>query len=166
MRRYVRFIQNFCVVASGMLATIAIFVEVVSRYGFNKPVFGADELAGFAAVWFYFLGAAAAAEEGMHISASLTNLFIKNKQRQLLFDILVDILSAGAATWMSAWCWQFFWWSLVNGKMSLELGVPMPFFNVVLPIGMSLIAIYHCLDCLEHVRAFRHQGRLSPGAFH
>ena len=56
--------------------TVIVFVNVVSRYVFNDPIPGADELATLCFTWAVFVGAAAGVRQRLHIGiAFIVNWF-------------------------------------------------------------------------------------------
>ncbi len=145
-------VQRAIVALSGILLTLLIFVQVVARYGFNASIFGLEELATFIAVWFYFLGGAIGAEQRMHISASLVDLVFRSERLQLAIRVVAGLLSVLLCAWMTWWGIGFAAWSLSMGMMSLELGFPMGYVHIAIPIGLGLMTVYLFVDLIEDVQ--------------
>lgn len=153
-------VQRAIVALSGLLLTLLIFVQVVARYFFNASIFGLGELATFIAVWFYFLGGAVSAEQRMHISASLIDLVIRNERAQTAIRAVSGLISVVLCAWMTWWGIGFAAWSLRMGMMSLELGFPMGYVHIAIPIGLGLMTVYLLVDLIEDVQRLR--GRVVP----
>lgn len=148
-------VQRATVALSGALLTLLIFVQVIARYFFNASIYGLGELATFIAVWFYFLGGAIGAEQRMHISASLVDLVIGSERAQIAIRVVTGLVSVVLCAWMTWWGIGFAAWSLGMGMMSLELGFPVGYVHLAIPIGLGLMTVYLFVDLVEDVRRLK-----------
>lgn len=90
----------------GVMA-VAVFVNVVLRYGFGSGVAASEELSRLLFVWMVFIGAAAAYPRGEHMA--FTTLAGMLAKRPLAFGLLTALirLLVIAACGMLAWgAWQ------------------------------------------------------------
>ncbi len=129
----------------GVMA-VAVFVNVVLRYGFGSGVAASEELSRLLFVWMVFIGAAAAYPAGEHMAfTSLAGLLAT---RPVAFGVLTAVirLLVMAACVMLAWgAWQ----QVVVGadSRSVVLGyssalLPLPAFLCAIAIGvMALIEL-------------------------
>ena len=93
-------------VALGVMA-LAVFVNVVLRYGFGSGIAASEELSRLLFVWMVFLGAAAAYPAGEHMA--FTSLAGALQSRPKIFSALTVLirLLVMAACAMLAWgAWQ------------------------------------------------------------
>jgi TRAP-type C4-dicarboxylate transport system permease small subunit len=148
-------VQRAIVALSGLSLTLLVFVQVVARYLFDASIYGLGELATFIAVWFYFLGGAIGAEQRMHISASLVDLVIRSEAAQVLIRVVAGLISVVLCAWMTWWGIGFAAWSLGMGMMSLELGFPIGYVHVAIPVGLGLMTVYLFVDLIEDVQRLR-----------
>ena len=143
-----RYVAASQVLMAGCLAVmaVAVFVNVVLRYGFGSGVVASEELSRLLFVWMVFIGAAAAYPAGEHMAfTSLAGLLAK---RPLAFGALTALirLLVIAACAMLAWG---AWHQVIVGmdSHSVVLGypaalLPLPAFLCAVAIGvMALIEL-------------------------
>ncbi len=129
----------------GVMA-VAVFVNVVLRYGFGSGVVASEELSRLLFVWMVFIGAAAAYPKGEHMAfTTLAGLLAK---RPVAFGVLTAAirLLVIAACAMLAWG---AWAQVVVGvdSHSVVLGyssalLPLPAFLCAVAIGvMALVEL-------------------------
>jgi len=129
----------------GVMA-VAVFVNVVLRYGFGSGVVASEELSRLLFVWMVFIGAAAAYPAGEHMA--FTTLAGMLARRPVAFGVLTAVirLLVIAACVMLAWgAWQ----QVVVGadSHSVVLGyssalLPLPAFLCAVAIGvMALVEL-------------------------
>ncbi len=104
--RFERVAQALMALCLGVMA-VAVFINVLLRYGFGSGVVASEELSRLLFVWMVFIGAAAAYPRGEHMAfTSLAGLLAK---RPLAFATLTAVirLLVMAACAMLAWgAWQ------------------------------------------------------------
>ena len=86
---------------------LAVFVNVVLRYGFGSGIVASEELSRLLFVWMVFIGAAAAYPAGEHMAfTSLAGLLARRPVAFAVLSALIRVLVI-AATGMLAWgAWQ------------------------------------------------------------
>ena len=106
LSRFARISQVLMASCLGVMA-VAVFINVVLRYGFGSGVAASEELSRLLFVWMVFIGAAAAYPAGEHMAfTSLAGLLA---QRPVAFGVLTAVirLLVIAACAMLAWgAWQ------------------------------------------------------------
>ena len=124
-------------VALGVMA-LAVFVNVVLRYGFGSGIAASEELSRLLFVWMVFLGAAAAYPAGEHMA--FTSLASALQSRPKIFSALTVLirLLVMAACAMLAWgAWQ----QVVVGMDSHSVVLKVPAALLPLPALLCAIAI-------------------------
>jgi TRAP-type transport system small permease protein len=144
-RRFGRFAEVLMAACLGVMA-LAVFINVVLRYGFGSGIVASEELSRLLFVWMVFIGAAAAYPAGEHMAfTSLAGLLAKRPLAFALLSAFIRLLVI-AACGMLAWgAWQQVVVGL--GSHSVVLGysaalLPLPAFLCAAAIGvMALIEL-------------------------
>lgn len=129
----------------GVMA-LAVFVNVVLRYGFSSGVAASEELSRLLFVWMVFIGATAAYPAGEHMAfTSLVGALQKKPRAMLAMTLLIRALVLLGCALLGWGAWQ----QVVVGldSYSVVLGyptalLPLPAFLCAAAIGlMALIEI-------------------------
>jgi TRAP-type C4-dicarboxylate transport system permease small subunit len=114
-----------------MLVAVAINVaNVVSRYAFGEALFWAEETLSYIVIWGVFLGLAAIAYNGDHLSMDLISARARGRGRLLLN-------AAVAATLLLACGFVFH----QTGQVSVAAGWPKAVPHAALLVGFGLAAL-------------------------
>jgi TRAP-type C4-dicarboxylate transport system permease small subunit len=143
------FQRSFLVICA-VLLTLIVFTQVVMRYVFQTAIFGLEETAVYIGVWFYFIGGSMGASERAHISASLTDILVKNETIQHAIKTFSSLLTSVICGWMVVWSWELTVWSLKMGMMSTELGIHIGYIHLAMPVGLALMTVYFIAEFVDH----------------
>lgn len=133
------------------LALFAVFmVQIVARFGFNRPLPWTDELAVCLYVWVILWAAAAIVPEREHVMFDLVWNAVGGRARQFM-RIAGNLMIGGLAAWALPACWDYV--HFMNREGTPVLGIP--FMWVFLPFVALLIALV--------IRALRNIGRALRG---
>jgi gluconokinase len=121
----------------GVMA-IAVFVNVVLRYGFGNGIAASEELSRLLFVWMVFIGATAAYPAGEHMAFTSLLGLLRSRPRALaamtaMIRLLV-ILASGLLAWGA-------WQQVVVGMDSRSVVLGYPAALLPLPVLLSSIAI-------------------------
>jgi TRAP-type C4-dicarboxylate transport system permease small subunit len=125
--------------ALGVMA-LAVFINVVLRYGFGSGIAASEELSRLLFVWMVFLGAAAAYPRGEHMAfTSLVGLLQSKPRAMALAAALIRLLVIAACVMLARGAWQQVVVGL--GSKSVVLGyptalLPLPAFLCSTAIGL------------------------------
>ena len=117
---------------------LAVFINVVLRYGFGSGIAASEELSRLLFVWMVFLGAAAAYPAGEHMA--FTSLVGLLKRRALAFKaatLLIRLLVLLACVLLGRGAWQ----QVVVGMDSHSVVLKAPAALLPLPALLCAIAI-------------------------
>jgi TRAP-type C4-dicarboxylate transport system permease small subunit len=117
-----RLTEHLMAAALGVMA-LAVFVNVVLRYGFGSGIPASEELSRLLFVWMVFLGAAAAYPLGEHMAFTSLVELLQNKPRALaVAAALIRLLVIAACVMLARGAWQ----QVVVGmdSQSVVLGYP------------------------------------------
>lgn len=143
LQRLTQFAMAACL---GVMA-VAVFVNVVLRYGFGSGVAASEELSRLLFVWMVFIGATAAYPAGEHMAfTSLIGLLRRHRTAMLLATAVIRLLVVTGAGLVAHGAWQQVLVGL--GSHSVVLGyptalLPLPAFLSAAAIGvMALIELF------------------------
>ena len=121
----------------GVMA-VAVFVNVVLRYGFGNGIAASEELSRLLFVWMVFIGATAAYPAGDHMAFTSLLGLLRRRPRALaamtaLIRLLV-VLACGLLAWGA-------WQQVVVGMDSHSVVLGYPALLLPLPVLLSAVAI-------------------------
>jgi TRAP-type C4-dicarboxylate transport system permease small subunit len=143
--------------------TVIVFVNVVSRYVFNDPIPGADELATLCFTWAVFVGAAAGVHQRLHIGIEFIVNWFPPRGRAAL-GLLVVVLMAFFAGLVGVYGTQL----MLSGhfKRTPVLQWSYAWVYLAIPVGATLMLVRLLPIAAEHLARLRgaRVAALRPGA--
>lgn len=139
--------------ASSIAFTVAVFLQVVTRYLFNYSLFGIEEFASFAGIIMYFAGAAYGTHERSHISASLVETLFGDSRFTLAVHAFTRALACALTIYILVIMWDLLVFTDRMNTKSTELRVPMMWIYGTMFAGLALSAFYFFLEFIETVIA-------------
>ncbi len=143
--RFEHLAQALMALCLGVMA-VAVFINVVLRYGFGSGVAASEELSRLLFVWMVFIGAAAAYPRGEHMAfTSLAGLLAKRPLAFAAITAAIRLLVIAACAMLAWGAWQQVVVGL--GSHSVVMGystalLPLPAFLCATAIGvMALIEL-------------------------
>jgi gluconokinase len=115
---------------------VAVFINVVLRYGFGSGIAASEELSRLLFVWMVFIGAAAAYPAGEHMAFTSLLGALRTRPRALaLLTVVIRLLVVLACALLARGAWQ----QVVVGldSRSVVLGYP----TALLPLPAFLCAV-------------------------
>lgn len=127
---------------------LAVFVNVVLRYGFGSGIAASEELSRLLFVWMVFIGATAAYPTGEHMA--FTSLVAALKERPLALALvtrLIRLLVIGACVLVGWGAWQ----QVVVGmdSRSVVLGYPAALLPLPALLCAAAIAVMALLELMR-----------------
>ncbi|WP_306546018.1 TRAP transporter small permease [Malikia spinosa] len=143
LQRLTQFAMAACL---GVMA-VAVFVNVVLRYGFGSGVAASEELSRLLFVWMVFIGATAAYPAGKHMAfTSLIGLLRRHRTAMLLATAVIRLLVVTGAGLVAHGAWQQVLVGLDSHSVVLGYPtalLPLPAFLSAAAIGvMALIELF------------------------
>ncbi|MES2611910.1 MAG: TRAP transporter small permease subunit [Pseudomonadota bacterium] len=126
----------------GVMA-VAVFINVVLRYGFGSGIAASEELSRLLFVWMVFIGAAAAYPAGEHMAfTSLAGLLAKRPLAFGLLSAFIRVLVITACAMLAWGAWQQV--VVGTGSHSVVLGysaalLPLPALLCAVAIGVMAV---------------------------
>ena len=141
--RFQRISNVLLALCLGVMA-VAVFINVVLRYGFGSGVAASEELSRLLFVWMVFIGATAAYPAGEHMAFTSLVGALKEKPRLMLaMTLLIRLLVLLGCVLVGWGAWQQVVVGL--GSHSVVLGyptalLPLPAFLCAAAIGLMALA--------------------------
>ena len=133
----------------GVMA-VAVFVNVVLRYGFGSGIAASEELSRLLFVWMVFIGAAAAYPAGEHMAfTSLAGLLAKRPLAFGLLTALIRLLVISACVMLAWGAWQQVVVGL--GSHSVVLGYSAALLPLPALLCSAAIAVMALIELIQRV---------------
>lgn len=128
---------------------LLIFMTVVMRYVFNRPLTWSDELATYMLVYVTFLGGYVASNTGMLAKVELISSLFKGVPGKIV-QVLSRLLSAGLVGWIAYYGTQLFFSPVIQNQTSSAMRIPVKTVWWVLPLTMWILLFSELLG-LAHI---------------
>lgn len=146
-RGFYRFGENAMAACLAVMA-VAVFGNVVLRYGFGSGMPASEELSRLLFVWMVFIGAAAAYPVGEHMVFTSLVAMLQDKPRAMgAMTVVIRLLVIGACAMLGWGAWQ----QVVIGMGSHSVVLGYPVALLPLPAFLCAVAI-GVMACVELVR--------------
>ncbi len=145
--------QWVIVITGGALILLMTFY-VFSRYILKINFRGFEEIALFVALWLYFAGCANASREQSHISATMVNLFVKNKTVIDGLTVFQRIVGIGIVALLTYLCIDFMAFNMSIGTKTTLLKIPMYCYHGALVVGFLLMLIFDFCYLIDSIMTF------------
>ncbi|CAN7566572.1 TRAP transporter small permease subunit [Acidovorax sp. LjRoot118] len=133
----------------GVMA-VAVFVNVVLRYGFGSGIAASEELSRLLFVWMVFIGAAAAYPAGEHMAfTSLAGLLVRKPLAFGLLTALIRLLVIAACAMLAWGAWQQVVVGL--GSHSVVLGYSAALLPLPALLCSAAIAVMAFIELIQRV---------------
>ncbi|MEY4749647.1 MAG: hypothetical protein RIQ60_1861 [Pseudomonadota bacterium] len=118
------------------LLFLVFMVQIVARFGFNRPLPWTDEAAVCLYVWVILWASAAIVPEREHVMFDLVWNGVGRRARQVM-RITAHLMLGGLAAWALPGCWDYVHFMQREGTPVLGI----PFMWIFLPFVALLIAL-------------------------
>jgi TRAP-type C4-dicarboxylate transport system permease small subunit len=149
MLYWIRRSVEITVVALFAALTVAVFLQVVARYVFNRPPAWTEELARYCQVWLVLLSSSLCIRKGSHLAVDYLGPALKSSARKAL-DVVTGVLITVYAAVVSIWGIRL----MVVGfyQVSPAMQVNMGVVYAVFPLAGGLMVIESLLVTLRRLR--------------
>jgi len=146
-------LQQIVLIVTSLFISIFMFVEVMLRYVFHKPIMGIEEILPLGAFWLYFIGAAYGSYKRSHIKAEVVEMMVKNPRRVAITRVVASVITFGVSLYLCKWGFDFFIYGLTQGQFSATLFIPMVYSQSAVFFGLILMTFYFLIELIDRVRA-------------
>lgn len=134
------------------------FVQVITRYVFETPVMGLEEVAMIPTLWLYILGAVNASREDTQIRANVLEIFLSTERARHILLVVSESLSLVVSIWLTSWAWNYFRYALRVGKETPTLYLPTLIYESALFLGLAAMTLYTAWHLWGHIRTLLRGG--------
>ena len=131
-----------------------VFADVVGRYIFSKPIFGAYELIEVLMGWLIFAGLPLVSRAQQHISVDFVSTFLPERLKPVQ-GITVNLLCAGTAMLMSWRIWLYGERLARVNETTMELQIPRGMIAQVMSVMLALAALAFFLNVWDSVKTLK-----------
>lgn len=135
------------------------FVQVITRYVFETPVMGLEEVAVIPTLWLYILGAVNASREDTQIRANVLEIFLSTERARHILLVISESLSLVVSIWLTTWAWDYFRYALRVSKETPTLYLPTMIYESSLFLGLAAMTLYTGWHLIGHLRALCRGGQ-------
>ncbi len=146
-------LQQIVLIATSLFISVFMFVEVMLRYVFCKPIMGIEEILPLGAFWLYFIGASYGSYKRSHIKAEVVEMMVKNPRRVAVSRAVASVITFGVSLYLCKWGFDFFVYGLTQGQFSATLFIPMVYSQSAVFFGLVLMTFYFLIELIDRVRA-------------
>lgn len=153
--RWLDHVLKLALILVGSIMVVLVFSNVVTHI-FNKDIAWTTELCEFLMVWASFLGGAAAARYGAHMTITefLDKLGDKGRLKADGFIQLLCLIVLGMLIWYGLIIVNANW-----GNQLTVLGWPMAFQYMALPVGAAMSFVFVAYDLLQIIKGVSRKER-------
>jgi TRAP-type C4-dicarboxylate transport system permease small subunit len=146
-------LQQIVLIGTSLFISVFMFVEVMLRYVFRKPIMGIEEILPLGAFWLYFIGASYGSYKRTHIKAEVVEMMVKNPRRVAVTRAVASFIAFGVGLYLCKWGFDFFVYGLTEGQFSATLFIPMVYSQSAVFFGLVLMTFYFLMELIDRVRA-------------
>ena len=118
------------------------FVQVITRYVFETPVMGLEEVAVIPTLWLYILGSINASREDTQIRANVLEIFLDTERARHILMVVSESISLIISIWLTWWAWDYLAYALRVWKQTPTLYLPTITYDSALFTGLLLMTLF------------------------
>jgi TRAP-type C4-dicarboxylate transport system permease small subunit len=148
--------RSLSLAAGGMVGILMflVFADVVGRYIFSKPIFGAYELIEVLMGWLIFAGLPLVSRAQQHISVDFVSAFLPDRLKPVQ-GITVNLLCAVTAMLMSWRIWLYGDRLGMVNETTMELQIPRGMIAQIMAVMLALASVAFFLNVWDSVKTLK-----------
>ncbi|MFO7461656.1 MAG: TRAP transporter small permease [Desulfatiglandales bacterium] len=138
-----------------LVLTLAMLLEIMSRFFLNRSIFGLSDFVGYASVWLYAVGASYATYEGSHIKAEFLGVFLRSNRSLNLSRLVASSVSAAMSAIFTKWSYDLCVYSIQVQEKTHAYPVPKVIFQASFFVGgivMTIYFLWEAVSCFIRLR--------------
>ncbi len=152
-------LMSAILIASSGCLVIVIAIAVFMRYVMNSVFYGSEDLLVVLAIWLYWIGGAYGSFEDSHISADMTNLFIRNDKIRHYYKIIVRAVTAVLTAVFAYWSIsEYAIGNIMSGALTTTLRIPKVTSQIAMTIGLCLMFLYSVYYFIREIHPIKETG--------
>ena len=148
-------LQRAAIIVVGLGLAFLMVVQIVLRYGLEKPFLGIEETSVLLGLWLYFLGAAYVTRQEAHIKGGVASLVIKNPVTLEWIRLVGTLLCLAATCIFTYYAYNYAAFTFNIGRKSTYLSWPAIIWVASMLFGFVMMLFYFVLQAIRQWRAIR-----------
>lgn len=145
-------LQEKIMFISSIIILFGLTLAVILRYVLKIDLFAIEELLVIPTFLLYFIGSAHGSYENSHISADMTDTFVKSEKIKSLVHLFVSIITLISCLIITYWNSQYLAWSFNSGGTTSGYGIPLYIPHGTVFLGFILMAFYSVIHVFSKTR--------------
>jgi TRAP-type C4-dicarboxylate transport system permease small subunit len=148
--------RSLSLAAGGMVGILMflVFADVVGRYIFNKPIFGAYELVEVLMGWIIFAGMPLVSRAQQHISVDFVSGFLPQRLKPIQ-GIVVNFICSATALVMAWRIWLYGERLIRVKETTMELQIPRGMIAQIMAIMLALAGLAFFLNVWDSAKTLK-----------
>lgn len=142
-------LSKLIVILTSITIVLLIFIQVLLRYVFLRPLLGTEELAAIVVMWLWFFAMAYSTHQRFHVHSEPP---IKNRSFHRALGIVSPFFCLFITVIFGYYSYQYAHWTYVKNLVTSSLGLPLIIGVLPVFIGLVITAGYFVRDILNTVR--------------
>lgn len=147
-------IQKIMLFVVSILLVLGVTGQVILRYVLKSNLLGLEEMIILLAFWLYFLGGIYGSATRTHITADLTEVYIKNKKLKQFVKLIVSLITVFISCVFAYYSVDYLTWGVERGATSPVLKLPMVWSQSSVFVGFTLMAFYFIVHFVKDLLMF------------
>ncbi|MCP8616340.1 TRAP transporter small permease [Salirhabdus salicampi] len=135
-------LQKKIIFITSVMIIFGLTLSVVLRYILKLDLFAIEELLIIPTFLLYFIGAAQGSYEDSHISADMTEIYVKNNTIRRLIQLFIAVITLITCLIITYWNAEYLSWSFSHGGKTQGWGIPMYVPHGTVLLGFILMTLY------------------------
>lgn len=123
-----------------IFAVVIGFINVVLRYIFHSPIYGAEEFFTYAFLWSLFIGFSTALKYEFHVDVTIVYNYLPDSIQRIC-DFVSSIIGLGFCAFFTYFGYHMVLDHYRIGGVTLDAGIPMWILALILPVSGILLGI-------------------------
>jgi TRAP-type C4-dicarboxylate transport system permease small subunit len=142
-------IERGVLALASISAVVCVCASVFMRYILKMDFFGLEEVITLLAMWIYWIGGVYGSYENSHITADISNIFIKTDSAKFRLNVVTGLLTVLISGVFAYWSVAYYAiWNIKAGTKTIGLHIPYLASNMAITVGfimMFLYSLYHLI---------------------
>jgi len=136
-----------------VVVSVLMVIEVVTRFVFQSPFFGLEEITLICMMWIYMIGAVVASYKKSHLTAEMVDLATSNKRVLSITKALATFITLVIAGFVLTWSYNLFAWGLEKQQGTPVFRIPWVVSQSSLFFASIMFVVYLFRDLICDLRS-------------
>lgn len=139
LSKVIAMLENFSSIVI-LVMMVLTFVDVIGRYGFNKPIYGGTEIIASLLALTVFSGLGVINARDDHIFVELFEVPIRRLFSPIVYETIIQLFSIGAMILIASVLFEHAWEAYQQGKLTVVLEMPVYYTTAIVAV-LAVISV-------------------------